>query len=81
MFITFNGDYFQLKALENGCYNMCNKLIFVKNKNDMFPANFLNFLSTLSSTIENRIYVKYTCSMETVQQNSRFTLFSSSLWL
>ena len=25
-----------------------------------------------------RKYVKYTCSMETVQQNGRFTLFSSN---
>ena len=38
--------------------------------------------------IWDALYVKYTCSMETVQQNGRFTLFSSkfpsniySLWI
>ena len=32
MFIIFKDDYFQLKALENGCYNVNDKLIFVKIK-------------------------------------------------
>ena len=44
-----------------------------------FNINFRFFIKWYSTAqkVMQRKYVKYTCSMDTVQQNGRFTLFSS----